>query len=444
MLANEFLVAEIMRYCDRGTLAVCLRVNNTFFAEAGKVLYKITPVIENSNIGSFFLGALDGFLPFIADPLGCSRHSCPLERRFRWRNVDCGSMGDAEARRSRLNAKYLSMLTRDDLSRVNFKAQLLSYVKVLSIGSHHYCYCKAYGEYAGGLLSNLHTLRVVPKPMGIQEVDALDPEVVREPLESLCDSTGQCPLMCSLIFHCSKVVFRNLDGRGISYFGNLYPEPPNLREVVFFAPPCQKRLEPPEDPRIPEVGEGPSDDIWNIACAFTRTPLVKLVLWQEWEGEAQNTVSEPTRKSSVAVNELVSLPFRVFRSFHVDRSNRRYILVGLDDVLWRPMGTLVWNWQEANENDDEPRELIDPEKLPAWVNDDQDRERLEREMNAQNRQLLELARTEIESGFPTLISEEDFPEEERAELKGATVEMVGLGQYLANVKDRRAEVSADH
>lgn len=444
MLANEFLVAEIMQYLNRGALAACLRVNNTFFAEAGKVLYRITPVIDDSKMGSFFLGALDGFLHSIAESLQCSRHSCPLERRFRWRNIDCGSVGDAEVRRSRLNAKYLSMLTRDDLSRVNFKAQLLSYVKVLSIGSHHYCYCKAYGEYAGGLLPNMHTLRVVPTPVGVQEVDALDPRIVREPLESLCDSTGQCPLMCSLVFHCSKLVFRNLDGRGINYFKELYPDPPNLQEVVFFTPPCQKRLEPPEGVRTAETGEGPSDDIWNIACAFHSTPTVKLVLWYEWEGSDTTEPLTSTRKLSVTPTEIVSLPFRVFRSFNDPPTKRRYILVGLNDVLWRPTSDrLVWDWEQTQE-DPESVDLIDPESLPEWVNNDEDRSRLEQDINAQNKKLLQVAKKEIEQGFPTLIAEETAPEEDRAELQFTKIEMVGLGQYLANVKDRRAEVSAIH
>lgn len=89
-------------------------------------------------------------------------------------------------------------------------------------------------------------------------------------------------------------------------------------------------------------------------------------------------------------------------------------------------------------------DLIDPESLPEWVNNDEDRSRLEQDINAQNKKLLQVAKKEIEQGFPTLIAEETAPEEDRAELQFTKIEMVGLGQYLANVKDRRAEVSAIH
>lgn len=429
-----------MQYCDRPTLATCLRVNNVFFAEAGKRLYKITPIIDDSKLGSFFLGALNGYLPSIEDGLTCSRNSCPFERRFRWGNIDCGRLANTDIKTSKLNASYLSMLTREDLSRVNFKVQLLSYVKVLTVGSHHHCYCRVYGDYAGGLLPNMHTLRVSPAPTGKVLVDDLDSNIVREPLEMLCDGNRHCPLMCDLVFHCSKLVFRNLDGRGITYFDTLYPDPSNLQEVVFFIPPCRKRVETPDDARTTGTDEGPSADIWNIACCFTSTPTVKIVLWYDWEVLEPETI-DPVRWPSVSPNEIVSIPFRVFRSYQGPR-DRRYILVGLDDVLWRPTDGLVWDWRERIGDYYPNSILIDPET--PWVKDEEGRKRHEPRIAWQNAKLLHLAKTEIEEGFPFLISDEENPEEDREELQWTIIEQVGVAQYLANVKDRRAELSADH
>lgn len=429
-----------MQYCDRPTLVTCLRVNNEFFAEAGKCLYRFTPIIDDSKMGLFFRGALDGILPAEDTTLTCSRYSCSLERRFRWGDVDCGRVTDKEMKTARLDEKFLSMLTKNGLSRVNFKAQLLSYVKVLTVGSHHHCYCHVYGEYAGRLLPNMHTLRVSPAPTGEVLVDSLNSNIVREPLETLCDSNAQCPLMCDLVFHCSKLVFRNLDGQGIVYFDTLYPDPPNLREVVFFVPPCRKRLETPDDAQSTDADEGPSPDIWNIAAFFDSTPTIKIVLWYDWEVNRSEPIG-PARWPSVSPNEIVNLPFQVFRSWN-GRIDRRYILVGLDDVLWRPTDGLVWAWRERIGDRSPNSSLIDPET--PWAKDEQHRKRHEPRIAWQNACLLQLAKTEIDQGFPTLISEEDDPEEVREQLQWTKIEQFGLAQYLANVKDRRAELSADN
>lgn len=105
----------------------------------------------------------------------------------------------------------------------NFKLQLLRYVRVLTVTSHHRCVCALWGAHVASFFPNVEVLRVVPN---VSADGALIPA---------CDGADvkPCPF---LQVNAQKLVLRNLDRRGPPIPGHLSWSSPNLERVSLYLP----------------------------------------------------------------------------------------------------------------------------------------------------------------------------------------------------------------
>lgn len=103
--------------------------------------------VDNANWQSFFLGSFVGTR--VSETVLCPQGSvCEYDDGVDWSTFPVPS----------------TTVSGYAPSKHNFKAPLLAYVRVMSLGSHHYCLCEVYGRGIGPLLNRLDTLRLVATP----------------------------------------------------------------------------------------------------------------------------------------------------------------------------------------------------------------------------------------------------------------------------------------
>ncbi|WOO78072.1 uncharacterized protein LOC62_01G001625 [Vanrija pseudolonga] len=216
LVLQPHILRTILQSAHRETLATCLRVNSTFFHEAGAILYH-TVRVDNANWQAFFLGA------FVND----------------WHSeiIYCQCFDDEmDDDDDTITTTLYPELEDYWPTERNFKVPLLGYVRVLSLGSHHDCLCDFYGKDIGPLLHQLDTLRLVatPKnPFGCHDLCDLASKV--ETWEAAI-----CPLVESTTPN--KLVLRN-QGFDMGYYAISDSwNTVKLKEAVYIVPVNQDAL----------------------------------------------------------------------------------------------------------------------------------------------------------------------------------------------------------
>ncbi|WOO78062.1 uncharacterized protein LOC62_01G001615 [Vanrija pseudolonga] len=179
------------------TCRTCMRVNKFLHDTAGAYLYH-TVRLDHTLFGPFFLGALK---------LHNQLSHCD------W----CDGEGGG------------TLACANSKSR---KAQLLSHVRVLSIGSHTRKSCHEYGELAGALLTHLRTLRIVPTPASLFS------------LERYCDDSLSRH-GCAFIYHIEamKIILRNMDEHQTMYSVFRWKTLQAHQEIVLVLPTDARRFD---------------------------------------------------------------------------------------------------------------------------------------------------------------------------------------------------------
>lgn len=391
VLDNEYLLDHITSFLSRRHWPSCLRVNNQFFAAAGRHLYRIPPTIDANNIVNFFSGALIGFdveFGIEVEPLDCDGRKCPKKMMVRdakanppkanaafpsspaspgkqkstassHKSPSAASAAEGSSKLRTLNASGASTgqvgtstqsshgspgkkkknhgkqspssikykrngKKRGKTSpRRNFKEQLLSYVRVFSLGTHHSCICKYYGDWE--LLPNVEILRVVPH------------FVKHSQLEKTCDSEELCTLLSAT--DCNKLVFRNMDVTGLQDPGDSQRTwmIPSLKEVVYFIPPDTRKI---------EDDDGGSMDLWEMSEYFHNAASLKVVLYDKWELDGKPYEPELIEKLLYGEPSVVTDTMMFLFQFLFQYTSLSNLLVGLDAVTFDPWGDLTGSWEE--------------------------------------------------------------------------------------------------
>lgn len=356
VLSNEYLLEHIMLFTERCTAAVCMRVDLRFLAAAGRILYRIPPVIAAHNIESFFSGALIGL---DAEELDCDGHSCPhmsgstadhTVSASHVRADEAPAAQNPEASDSSLSPKSpargsASLPATSPPTRRNFKRELLTHVRVFSLGSHHSCICRHYGPWR--LMPKLQVLRLVPTIAS------------RYKLEALCDAAdAACTLLTSL--DCEKLVLRNIGLYGLPIPDSQEWNIPSLEEVVWVVPTdCQRFY-------TGVISRGAPKTIDDCQKRFRNASTVKLLLHNNWEPRQKDldaappfTVTgsmSPARYDDDILNVTPEddhfmytdlFMFFCHSIFDWRTPPRHALLVGLEGVNWDPWGILTGPWQSA-------------------------------------------------------------------------------------------------
>ncbi|KAL1408039.1 hypothetical protein Q8F55_004836 [Vanrija albida] len=247
VLYAPHIVDMTLSYATNPTLATCLRVSKQLQEAAGKVLYH-TVRVDELNMTGFFRGALVG-MPRVR---GCAGGRCRLHDDKRLKTIPPLPFG-------------------------KFKPTLLSYVRVLSLGSHDRCVCSVFGDRLARLLCNLDTLRIVPAPDGMDPMDGYRPQVKllchHENECDFCDYADECLIFVNL--KPRKIVLRNIDDTPWCEAG--WPRASDwnsdrLEEAVWVLP------------FTGDVYDG-GGDLFNSNRHFDHTTVVKVILhahWEEW------------------------------------------------------------------------------------------------------------------------------------------------------------------
>jgi hypothetical protein len=214
-MACHHILEAIAEYADAGTQATLLRVNKTFFRIAGKVLYADLRVSGGASAWKMFRGALIG-LPVHSVELFRHLHRCrPSPRSCTVvKALSLNTTDRAPHSRDPLTAIMWNRYTplehntlvsgifrldqfiglvdgADEPHTSNFKAPLLKYTRVLTLGAHERCFCGAWGPFLANLLPNVEVL-VVPAANS-SELHLCDPRA--------CQLLAVLPSVKSLMFH---------------------------------------------------------------------------------------------------------------------------------------------------------------------------------------------------------------------------------------------------
>lgn len=111
---------------------------------------------------------------------------------------------------------------RGVLYTTNFKAPLLKHVRLLTISTHNSSICSSWLPYITDLLPDVQILRTAPTRVSLLE------------LHHLCTNADGCDLLAALP-SVTKVVFRNVDGRGLGFTEHRFPSH-SVKDVVIFLP----------------------------------------------------------------------------------------------------------------------------------------------------------------------------------------------------------------
>lgn len=328
VLNSPHLVDEIMRHATRPTLAVCLRVNEHFYAAAGKVLYH-TVRVDGSNMESFFGGAL--VETGRSEDIGCEHE-----------NVLVASKTEPKS----------------SPPHRNFKAPLLAHTRVLSLGSHFSLVCGKYGPHIGGLLRNLDTLRIVPRP------GAFAPKLW---LDDLCDEKSECLVFRSLTPR--KIVIRNAEEKGWydpGLAGRFWAEWKNefLEEVVWVMPSSGKRYTSRLVPKV--EGEAEDGPYSNEGLA-----RVKIIFHDEWESWTTSPVqkNKKTKKNKkVTIGLGLHSPDNIIDAVgdRCWKSAIRNTVYGLESLHFKPgLDWVVYHFQKFF-----PHETPTSDRLRQLVRDE--------------------------------------------------------------------------
>ncbi|WOO78079.1 uncharacterized protein LOC62_01G001632 [Vanrija pseudolonga] len=327
---SPHLVDAIMRHATDPTLAVCLRVNEAFHAAAGKALYH-TVRVDGVNMFDVFRGALVG-----------KDWSDDTEEQ------------DWEVVRAR---KAIMDSMKSPPPHRNFKAPLLNYTRVLSLGSHEYADCCGYDPHIASLLPNVHTLRIVPR------MDYLDRPLWK--LDWLCDAGGATYVIFWNLAP-RKIVLRNMNERSwhrLGWPGACFDDwnTEQLEEVVWVMHSSGDHYNSGDIPEL--LDEGPEGYFNNDKVA-----RVKVTFHDEWETwdpprvnkNEKNEKPAKERGHHFADNIIFTVGDLCWNS---DIHNTVY---GLEDLQFKPGA----DWLEAHFTTFFPHVRLTSDRLRELVRDE--------------------------------------------------------------------------
>ncbi|RSH79218.1 uncharacterized protein EHS24_001257 [Apiotrichum porosum] len=279
-------------------------------------------------------------------------------------------------------------VTNSSKPTTNFKAKLLSYVRVLTIRNHHACQCHTYGADAAKLFTGLDTLRTAPEYV----------ETVK--LMPVCDGDRHlCPFFTNLAPR--KVVIRNIDCTGAPlppWREHEWKMPATLEEVVFFLPTNGWRY----IAEFEELGT----DLFRLGAVFETAPAVKVVFYSHWE-----TWMKGYGKGGDKI--YVDPDFVIYTVRYMAQFDRTRKVYGLETIHWAQRGEMVDVFRRHR-----PHEHLD------------------------NTRLCKLVRDELRTGDLAIAMQENDGTLELHELPDV-IEYGTLKEYMADEEGRRHEINAD-
>ncbi|KAL1408117.1 hypothetical protein Q8F55_004920 [Vanrija albida] len=290
IVAIPHILEAIVAYSSRSTQVTLLRVCGELHRMAGKHIYRVIKLEQsetNPYLGVFHV--LRGALVGTGDHphLGgcCSTDSIvddpsstnPINKTYMPRvravakvsGVTIGQIAGDVAFGTRCESTLKPYAT-------NFKKSLLAKTEVITLGTHHSCFC--------GLLGNHHWARLFPKLNTVR----LSPSKSYRPfvLNAVCD--GVCTALASL--QPRKIVFRNIDGNGIHGLRSDLARwnVVNLETVVWFLP---------TDAREYHHATELMASIYTTSKYHFKDAKIKMVFHGKHEGELG--IREAIRRSTV-------------------------------------------------------------------------------------------------------------------------------------------------
>ncbi|WOO77976.1 uncharacterized protein LOC62_01G001528 [Vanrija pseudolonga] len=260
VVAIPHILESIVAHSTRATQVTLLRVCHDFHRMAGKQIYRIIK-INQRNFLDMMHGALIGTGSNGNVPTGCTEFAAEfldilkpdiladLHKRF----LEGSKVEDLaiDVVIGNKDHKYKPRVT-------NFKRSLFKHTEVLTVGTHHTCFCDLFRESLTTLFPNLRTLRIAPSKS-------------ERPFElaHTCDSLSPCPLLTNL--KPRKIVVRNLDGGGLPIPDNYIWDVPDLETFVCFIPVDQREF---NDGRI----------FLSLIPHFESAKSMKMVFYDKHEG----------------------------------------------------------------------------------------------------------------------------------------------------------------
>lgn len=275
LMALPHVVSNIIHYArtSRPTLARLMRTNTNFYAEAGPVLYDTVTVWEK-NFELFFHGVFD---PAEGDISAFSAPICDFVDTERWEHTHFPRFDNPRARR-------WGSTCDDTGNTLPFsKKELLSFVRVLTLGSHHASSCARFYVPFLKYMTNVEVFRIVDTPV-YEAITALVCGNI--PTDSV--PKVPCPIISAI--NPRKLVLRNLSYKTIP-FPPLWSLNDKTKEVVLVFPTVEAYIHDPVVSPLATAlradlqnhGGLPSRMIWSFSGQFHAADTIKIVFWPEWD-----------------------------------------------------------------------------------------------------------------------------------------------------------------
>lgn len=392
LFSCQHILDSILCYADPATQVGCMRANYPLFLAAGRALYH-TVAINGDNMASFLLGSRSGAdademtdCPFLAgSPVRCRKHMKKEEDEEdeeEEEESEPSLIGNSE-----LNKVEASLATTEDGEEASpsFKETLLSFVRVLTVGSHHACVCHTYEE-AAELFTGLDILRIVPDSIDIFT------------LALTCDGNMHpCPFFTNLWPR--KIVLRNMDvyGAPVPPHGESEWEVPTVEEVVYVFP---------TDGRA--YNDGAGFMLLGLGDLFPNAKSFKIVFyshWESWDNSHSFTIAlcgDPRLDPDMVVYPISSI---------AHYQDTQYTVCGLESLSLSDNGDIAGTFQRFY-----PRVQLDRPRLVQLIRDEL------------RTSALQIALTE------DVLESPDFSEH---------IQYQSMDEYLADTEGRRGEINAD-
>lgn len=228
VMALPHVVYSIAQYArtDRTTIFNLMRTNRNLYALVGPVLYDTVAVWEN-NFDSFFHGA---FNRSTDDHSAYGSPICNLVDNVTGEHVKFPEFENKAPFRTYWSGRYTAGTTLP-LS----KRELLSFVRVLTLGSHHSFSCAVWYTSFRKYVTNVEVFRIVDTPVH----DGVTAPICSSPDSDTGVPETPCPIISAI--NPRKLVLRNLSHRSLP-FPPLWSLNSNTKEVVFIIPTVEAYL----------------------------------------------------------------------------------------------------------------------------------------------------------------------------------------------------------
>lgn len=245
LLAIPHLVESIAGSATRNTQVTLLRVSEVLHHAAGREVYRCLTLDQaaDNRLRWVMRGALIGSSAYGPYPVDCATFTIEFLTPGLGRHLGklfalddnipySTPIVDAIAMEVIFGSKDFNF---KPIKR-NFKRALLSYTKVLTIGTHHSCSCDLFAEQWADLFPNVEVLRIAPR----KSSDALGRSVAFTPFNlvptchpghnACASSLTPCSLLTKL--RPSKIVLRNMDGSAFPVPDGYVWDVPGVKSVV--------------------------------------------------------------------------------------------------------------------------------------------------------------------------------------------------------------------